>query len=83
MFVLSEYLNGVLALDPSADAIEFERQWFTWGQLAGQVAAIRAQLTALGLGAEARVGIMVRNRPDSVYGPGSVTFSGRWACVRA
>jgi|KBSSwiStaDraftv2_1062776.scaffolds.fasta_scaffold11649_3 acyl-CoA synthetase (AMP-forming)/AMP-acid ligase II len=66
MFVLSEYLNGVLALDPSADAIEFEQQWFTWGQLAGQVAAIRAQLTALGLGAEARVGIMVRNRPDSI-----------------
>ncbi|MCK9543343.1 MAG: acyl--CoA ligase [Novosphingobium sp.] len=66
MFVLSDHLRGVLALDHEVDAVEFEGRWLTWGQLNDQVAAIRDRLADLGLGAENRVGIMIRNRPDSI-----------------
>ncbi|MDE2621394.1 MAG: long-chain fatty acid--CoA ligase, partial [Sphingomonadales bacterium] len=66
MFVLSDYLKRVLAIDPAADVLEFDGRWLTWGALDAQVTAIRELLTGLGLGADSRVGIMVRNRPDAI-----------------
>ena len=36
---LAERIAAVLALDPSAPALEFERRWRTWGDLAATVRA--------------------------------------------
>src|SRR5207248_2283694 len=55
---LSERMARVFALDPSANAFEFERQWHTWGEL-GAAAGDMAERFAPGQ----RVGLLVRNRP--------------------
>ena len=52
----------ILAVDPSAGAIEFEQRWRTWGELSETVAAIAALVDRPGL----EVGILLRNRPASV-----------------
>ena len=53
----------VMALDPSAPALEFEGEWSTWGELGAAADAVDAVLAACGLGAGAPVGLMLRNRP--------------------
>ena len=59
---LAERIGAVLALDPSAPALEFERRWRTWGDLAATVDSTAAALPAPGT----RVGILLRNRPAPV-----------------
>ncbi|MCU1599569.1 MAG: hypothetical protein JWO22_278 [Frankiales bacterium] len=49
---------------PEAEAIEFERVWWTWGQLAAIGRAVDALLTQHGLGAGTRVGVALENRPE-------------------
>jgi acyl-CoA synthetase (AMP-forming)/AMP-acid ligase II len=61
MSTLSEQIHAVLALDPAAPAIEFEKQWTSWGELAAIMTGIGALLVAAGLPAGARVGVMMRN----------------------
>ncbi len=56
-------LGEVMALDPSAPALEFEGTWSTWGQLAAAADAVDTVLRERGLGAGAPVGLMLRNRP--------------------
>ncbi len=55
-------IGEILSLDPGADAIEFERSWRTWGQLADTVARGSALVERPG----AEVGVLLRNRPASV-----------------
>jgi len=63
---LSERLHAVLALDPTAPAVEFDGAWSTWGELASAAAAVDAAMRTTGLGAGAPVGLMVRNRPAAL-----------------
>ena len=65
MSKLSELVQGVLNIDPSADAIEFEGSWWTWGDLSKIGAAVDAALSGAGLEARARVGCILRNRPET------------------
>ncbi len=58
---LSRRIGQVLALDPGADAFEFEGQWHTWGELGATAAAV-GPLVAPG----ARVGLLLRNRPPQL-----------------
>lgn len=55
---LSRRIARVLALDPSANAFEFERQWHPWGEL-GSAAHEMASQFAPGQ----RVGVLIRNGP--------------------
>ena len=59
---LSARIAGVLAIDPSARALEFGACWRTWGQLAASVESVAAQIPAAGT----RIGVLLRNRPASV-----------------
>ena len=61
MSTLSDQIHAVLALDPAAPAIEFEKSWTSWGELAAIMAEIGALLDAAGLPAGTRVGVMMRN----------------------
>lgn len=65
MSVFSNLLNGVLEIDPAADVLEHQGQWYSWGQLGDTIKAIRALLSQLGLGDDARVGVLVKNRPSA------------------
>jgi long-chain acyl-CoA synthetase len=60
---LRDLITGVLALDSAGEAVEFERTWTTWGGLAEGMAELAHVLASHGLGAGARVGVMMRNRP--------------------
>ncbi len=64
MSVLKDMITGVLAVDPSADAVEFEGVWWTWGDLDRIGQAVDAALLAAGLGPSTRVCCVMRNRPE-------------------
>lgn len=70
-------IAAVLAIDPSAEALWFEDRWLSWGDLSARVAALTALYDQLGLGRGARIGIMLRNRPDQLAALLSCVASGR------
>jgi long-chain acyl-CoA synthetase len=57
---LSRRIGDVLALQTDADAIEYDGEWSTWGQIADAANRI-ASVTG-----QAQVGILLRNRPAHV-----------------
>jgi acyl-CoA synthetase (AMP-forming)/AMP-acid ligase II len=63
---ISERLGAVMALDPSAPALEFDGAWRTWGDLAAAADAVDDALRERGLGEGAPVGLMLRNRPAAL-----------------
>jgi acyl-CoA synthetase (AMP-forming)/AMP-acid ligase II len=58
---LSRRIGQVLALDASAPAMEFERVWYPWGDLAAT-----AHLIASNVAPGERVAVLLRNRPAQV-----------------
>lgn len=59
---LTDRIGAVLAIDPTAAAIEFEGRWRTWGQLGATVDAVADAVPTPGTG----VGVVLRNRPSCV-----------------
>ena len=59
---LPERIGDVLAVDPTADAIEFEGRWRTWGEVADTADRVADLVDRPGL----EVGILLRNQPASV-----------------
>ncbi|WP_045875484.1 fatty acid--CoA ligase family protein [Pseudofrankia sp. DC12] len=55
---LSGRLGQVFALDPAAPAVEFERHWHSWGELAATADAVEPHVAA-----GERVALLLRNRP--------------------
>jgi long-chain acyl-CoA synthetase len=74
---LSEMIAGVLALDPGADALEFAGIWRSWGDLDSAAAAIEDVLDRQGLGAGARVAVLLKNRPAFIAAVIALVRSGR------
>ena len=66
MTAIPERLREVLALEPSAPALEFEGTWSTWGELSAAADSVDAVLRDCGLGAGSPVGLMLRNRPPAL-----------------
>jgi len=64
MSFLSDLLNGVVEIDPTAEVIDFNAAWSTWGDLKLTIDGIKSALAELGLGEGARIGVMIRNHPD-------------------
>lgn len=62
MLGMSEMLEGVMKLEPSAPAVEDQGRWRTWGELAARIEALEVLYRQLGLGEGARVGVLLRNR---------------------
>jgi len=77
MTKLAEMIRGVLAIDPSAPAIEYERVWHTWGDIAAAAERLDAVLTEQGILRGARVAVLLRNRPEFVAVLLSLLMSGR------
>lgn len=67
---LSRRIDEVLDLDPAAPAIQYDGQWFTWGQVATLARRIGAST------AGTRVGILLRNQPAHVAALLGVLASG-------
>jgi acyl-CoA synthetase (AMP-forming)/AMP-acid ligase II len=58
---LSARIAKVLALDPSAPALEFRQGWYAWGDLGAAADAVEARVTP-----GERVAVLLRNRPAHV-----------------
>lgn len=76
---LAARLRAVLRIDPSAQAIEFERHWYGWGELGSLMEGLDAALETAGLGEGSAVAILLRNRPSLLGAMMSVIASRR--CV--
>src|SRR4029079_13017793 len=63
---LSERIGAILDLDPDARALEFERRWYTWGDLARTADDLDCALRDAGGGERAPVSVLLRNRPVPV-----------------
>jgi len=63
---LPRRFSRVLALDPKGVAIEFEQRTFPWSYVAALRESLDRELQARGLGAGARVAVVLRNRPQHV-----------------
>jgi acyl-coenzyme A synthetase/AMP-(fatty) acid ligase len=66
MALITDKLRATMAIDPERAEIDFESTDYSWGQLARVVRAIEAALDQMGLPPEARVGILLRNRPGHI-----------------
>jgi long-chain acyl-CoA synthetase len=66
MALMTEKLQAIMALDPRRTEIDFEGRDYSWQQIAGVVQAIESALESMGLPIDARVGVMLRNRPGHV-----------------
>jgi acyl-CoA synthetase (AMP-forming)/AMP-acid ligase II len=55
-------LAQVMALDPAAPMIEYEREWLSWGEIAATARRISAAVSEPGT----QVGVLLRNTPQHV-----------------
>ncbi|HMO76077.1 MAG TPA: long-chain fatty acid--CoA ligase [Sphingopyxis sp.] len=63
---MTEKLRAIMALDPERTEIDFEGVDYSWARIAENVRAIEAALDSMGLPEDARVGVMLRNRPGHI-----------------
>jgi acyl-coenzyme A synthetase/AMP-(fatty) acid ligase len=61
---LSSIVRKVLTIDPSAPALEFNKEWHSWGELTAIIDGIEAILVDNGIGRGTRIGGILRNRPQ-------------------
>lgn len=66
MAQITEKLRAIMAVDPSRAEIDFRGADYSWGDLSASVEAIEQMLAAMDLPAEARIGVLLRNRPGHV-----------------
>ncbi|WP_329348155.1 AMP-binding protein [Streptomyces sp. NBC_01261] len=75
---IRDRLSRLLAEAPAAaEAIEYDRNWWTWGQVQRTAKGLGEALDAMGLHAGARVGVVLENRPEHVAVVAAVIASGR------
>ncbi|MEU1185522.1 AMP-binding protein [Streptomyces sp. NPDC005820] len=75
---IRDRLSRLLAeADADAEAIEYDGQWWTWGQVRRTAREVIAALDSAGLGAGARVGVVLENRPEHIAVVAAVIGSGR------
>jgi acyl-CoA synthetase (AMP-forming)/AMP-acid ligase II len=76
---LPEHLKQVLAIEPEAEAIEFEGRWHGWGAVAALANGVSGALERAGLAEGAPVGLLLRNDPAMVAALVGVIASRRCA----
>lgn len=77
---IRDRLSRLLAeAPPEAEAIEHDERWWTWGSMQHTARALGDALDAAGLHADARIGVVLENRPEHVAVVAAVIASGR--CV--
>ena len=66
MALITEKLRAIMAIDPARAEIDFEGVDYSWGDLSRVVREIEGMLDALGLPGDARIGVLLRNRPGHI-----------------
>jgi long-chain acyl-CoA synthetase len=63
---LPSWLRSIVQLDPGAEAVHFEGNWRSWVWFDVAIEAFDQLMTAADLGESAKVGVLMRNRPEIV-----------------
>lgn len=63
---LTERLTTVVGLDPQANALEFQGSWFSWQNVRDAMDQLESLLCACDQGADAPIGVLLRNRPAHI-----------------
>jgi long-chain acyl-CoA synthetase len=63
---LSQWIDSIAAVHPEANELEFEGRWQTWRDLIAAADAFGDILTAAGLPAGTRIGLVLRNHASQV-----------------
>lgn len=63
---LSARIRAILALDPTAPAIEYQGVWTDWQTIANVATGVESRLRSAGLGEGPLVGLLLRNHPAMV-----------------
>jgi long-chain acyl-CoA synthetase len=66
MNTLEELSKAALAREASRPSIEFERRWFTWGEIRHVAERMGALIDASGAPERSPVALIARNRPSAV-----------------
>ncbi|KPI18917.1 o-succinylbenzoate--CoA ligase [Actinobacteria bacterium OK074] len=75
---IRDRLYRLLAEAPAdAEAIEHHGGWWTWGQVQETARGLTDTLDSAGLHADARIGVVLENRPEHVAAVAAVIASGR------
>jgi long-chain acyl-CoA synthetase len=64
MSKIKSLVQGVMTIDPAAPAIEYNRRWYSWGELDHLVTAIDAVFAEHDVPTGARIGGLLRNCPE-------------------
>ncbi len=59
---MSDRIAEIVSIDPAAPAVEFDRRWYTWGDLAATIDHLATHVDGPG----AQVGVILRNRPAHI-----------------
>lgn len=76
---LGDSIAAVLAIDPAQPALEYEKRWWSWGELDRRATGIAGALGDAGLKPGTRIGVMLRNRPQMV--PVLIALLGQGYCL--
>lgn len=63
---LVQQIEQISAIDPDAPELEFGDKWYTWAEIIAASDALAAILDECGIGAEKRVGMLLRNSAPMV-----------------
>ncbi len=63
---LQQFTQRALARDATLPAIEFERRWFTWGEMRAVADRVNGLLDASGVDARTPIAFVPRNRPSAI-----------------
>ncbi len=63
---IAEHIGSLLHGDRSRRAVQYEGEWFSWGLLGDIADAIDRELSSVGLGADATIGLVLRERPWTI-----------------
>jgi len=78
MGVIRDRLNAVFALDPSANCVGTpDGVWYSYGVVRQAMERLDAALTEAGIGAEAAVAVLLRNRPANYAAVLALVSTGR------
>jgi len=61
---LADAVRSVMSVAPQAPAMEYAGRWWKWADLSEVMAALAVRLEEAGLGRGARLGCLMRNRPE-------------------
>ena len=60
---LADGISNAMAASPDQGAIEFAGKWYSWATLAQSMAEFEGLIAATGLGQDAPIAVLLRNRP--------------------